>query len=189
MTSIPDDPLPSRAWWFSEYQSVQPTGWALRGAFRDRWLRIHSLTNSKRYPVNVEDWSELRKRHRYATSLLLTEGEQGFLISPWVCAGHDVFPVFGLKPSHWLPEFQADDDEAPSGPFHAAKVPWSFDSFIPILEAVAEDATCALFVTEDASRIYAPYDGGADLFSTESKQLTAMRSALRDFLSPRSDGL
>ena len=139
--------------------------------------------------MNVEDWSELRKRHRFATSLLFDEGEPVFLISPWVCAGHEVFQGFDLKPSSWLPDFQADDAEAPSGPFHAAKVPWSFDSFIPILEAVAEDATCALFVTEDACRIYAPYDGGADLFSTESKQLTAMRSALRDFLSPWSDGL
>lgn len=121
--------------------------------------------------------------------MLLTEGEQGFLIAPWLCATHEVFSGFGLRPSHQLPEYQPDDEEPPGGPFHAAAFSWSFDSFLPILDAVAEDATCALFASADASRIYAPYDGGADLFTTDPAQLTALRVALKAYLSPRSDGL
>jgi hypothetical protein len=184
-----DDPLPDQPWWINACQSVQPTGWALRAAFRDRWLRIHSLTDSKRYPTTAWDWSELRERHRHATSLLLTEGERGFLISPWACASHKAFSASGLRPSRHVPEYQPDDQEPPGGPFHACSFCWSFDSFIPILDAVAEDATCALFASADASRIYAPYDGGADLFTTDPAQLTTLRMALKTYLSPRSDGL
>lgn len=189
MENSSDDPLPAQPWWCSACQSVQPTGWALRGAFRDRWLRIHSLTGSKRYPTTPQDRSELRSRHRHATSLLLREGEHGFLITPWACASHEVFSSSGLMPSRHVPEYQPDDHQPPGGPFHAAAFRWSFDSFIPILDAVAEDATCALFASADASRIYAPYDGGADLFTTESDQLTVLRVALKACLSPRFDGL
>lgn len=108
---------------------------------------------------------------------------------PWVCASREVFAGLGLRPTGELPEYQPDDDEPPTGPFHAANFLWSFNSFIPILDAVAEDATCALFVSADANRIYAPYDGGADLFTTDCNQLTALRVALKAYLSPRSDGL
>jgi hypothetical protein len=183
------DPLPAQPWWFNACKSFQPTGWALRGAFRDRWLRIHSLTDSIRYPTTPRDWSELRERHRHATSLLLADGEQGFVISPWACASHEAFSGLGLEPSRHVPEYQPCDHEPPGGPFHAAAIRWSFDSFIPILDAVAVDATRALFASADASRIYAPYDGGADLFTTDSDQLTALRVALKAYLSPRSDGL
>lgn len=185
----PDDPLPAPPWWFDAWQSVQPTGWALRGAFRDRWVRIHSLTDSKRYPATPHDWSEMRSRHRHATSLLLRDGEQGFLISPRACASHEVFAGFGLRPTLHCPEYLSDDHEPPDGPFHAAPFCWDFDSFIPILDAVAADATRALFASADASRIYAPYDGGADLFTRDPGQQAALRVTLKAFLSPRRDGL
>jgi hypothetical protein len=132
---------------------------------------------------------ELRSRHRHATSLLLKEGEPGFLISPWACASHEAFSGFGLRPSLHCPGYQPDDDEPPAGPFHAAGFCWNFHSFVPILDAVAEYATLALFVSADASRIYAPYDGGADLFTTAPDHLMELRVALKAYLSPRSDGL
>ncbi|MES2706152.1 MAG: hypothetical protein V4726_06050 [Verrucomicrobiota bacterium] len=169
--------------------AVQPTGWALRAAFPDRWLRIHSLANSRRYAETEEEWGELRSRHRHATSFLFCEGQLGFLIVPWMRAPDGVFRELGLTPSQELPGYQPDDDEPPNGPFHIAPLHWSFDSFLPILEAVANDATRAVFVSADTARIYAPYDGGADLFFPAPDLLPAARTALADYLSGRADGL
>ncbi len=183
------DPVPANLCWQNARSTAQPTGWALRRAFPDRWLRIHSLTDSKRYAETEHDWSELRSRHRRATSLLLREGEFGFVIVPWACVHDEVFRGLGLAPSLDLPGYQPDDDEPPPGPFHIAPLYWSFDSFLPILEAVADDATRSVFVSADSAHIYAPYDGGADLFFPEPSSLSAARITLADYLSDRPDGL
>jgi hypothetical protein len=183
------DPIPEHPWWLNAYSTVQPTGWALRHAFPNRWLRIHSLTNSKRYPETDFDWAELRERHFHSSSLLLDGVDAGFLIVPWACASDDVFRGLGLTPTRGLPEYQPDDDEPPTGPFHAVAFRWSFEAFLPILEAIADDATRALFVSTDALRIYAPYDGGADLFTSDPAHLVSLRDDLSSYMSARPDGL
>lgn len=180
---------PGLSLWGNSYSSVQPTGWALRAAFPDRWLRIHSLTDCKRYAETEQDWSTLNERHRHATSLLLREDEDGYLVVPWSCAENEVFHELGLRPSLELPAFQPDPNAPATGPYHISGYRWRFDAFSPILEAVSDWKTMALFVTADASRIYAPYDGGADLFTSNSGHLSVLEADLKAYLSPLKSGL
>lgn len=66
---------------------------------------------------------------------------------------------------------------------------WNFPAFMPILEAIADDVIRAIFISADSTRIYAPYDGGADLFCTDLTTLNAIRLALDSYLSPLPSGL
>lgn len=175
--------------WKNTYSDVQPIGWALRQAFPNRWLRIHSLPECKRYAESEHEWNILKSRHQHAASLLFQEKEQGVLIAPEFCIEHEVLQTLELTCAISLPKFQPDDDEPATGYYCRVPFCWSFPTFTPILEAIADDAIRAIFTSADSTRIYAPYDGGADLFCTDSVALHALRLALGSYLSPLPSGL
>ncbi|MDB4915783.1 MAG: hypothetical protein JWM95_3427, partial [Gemmatimonadetes bacterium] len=49
--------------WPEWYPDAPPVGFLLREAYPDRWLRIHSLPEAKRYPTSGFDYAELLRRH------------------------------------------------------------------------------------------------------------------------------
>ena len=52
---LPADFLETWAEWFPD---APPVGFLLREAVPDRWLRIHSLTGSRRYPASAWDHAD-----------------------------------------------------------------------------------------------------------------------------------
>ena len=48
--------------WTSKYNLTPPISYHLRYAFPERWFRIHSLPESKRYPENDSEWGILLNR-------------------------------------------------------------------------------------------------------------------------------
>lgn len=49
--------------WRARFGEVLPAGFLCREALSDRWLRIHSLPESKRYPADPSEMAELLSRH------------------------------------------------------------------------------------------------------------------------------
>lgn len=180
---------PSYSWWRDAFSTVQPVGCDLRHAFPDRWLRIYSLPDGQRYANTEEERTLLRERHQHATALLFTEGADCRLIVPCSYEDEPCFSGLGLAPEPELPAYQPDEDEPPYGPFLMAVLPWNFDTFRPVLDAVANDAVRALVACPRTAHVYAPYDGGADLFFPHSAARDQSRRSLREYLSPRTDGL
>ena len=67
---------------------------------------------------------------------------------------------------------------------------WRENHLDDLLAAVAEDRTGpVLFANTQRRCIYAPYDGGADLFFSSIDTAASARSRLRSWLSDREDGL
>jgi hypothetical protein len=186
---LPMSTNPSYSWWRETFSTVQPLGYALREAFPDRWLRIHGLPAMQRYANTEEERALLRERHRHATALLFAEGADCRLIVPCSYKDDPCFSGLGLAPASELPAYQPEQDEPPYGPFHAAVLRWDFDTFRPVLDAVANDAVRALVVCPGTTHVYAPYDGGADLFFPNPAARDQARQELRAYLSPRADGL
>ena len=50
------------AWWCEIHGEVAPIGFALRSIYKDRWIRFHSLPDSKRYPGSEEEMQEVVHR-------------------------------------------------------------------------------------------------------------------------------
>ena len=180
---------PEHSWWINRYSTGPPLGHALRRAFPDRWLRIHSLPDAQRYPSNEGDWKTLRMRHRRVCEALFSTGQTCFLATPWSCATDSCFSGFSLAPADHLPGFQPDLDAPPTGPFHFSAFQWDFDAILPILEAVAEWKSLASFFSFDGSLAYCPYDGGADLILAGPKDRDLLRLCLSDITSPMRGGL
>lgn len=49
--------------WKLAWRGCPPLGHWLRGRFADRWVRFHSLAQSRRYPQTQDDYETLLLRH------------------------------------------------------------------------------------------------------------------------------
>ena len=164
--------------WRKRFGFLIPLGHRLRdGLGKHRWLRIHSLQDSQRYPTSDSEWETLFKRHREVAAAILEDGEA------------------------WLVWVQLERQSPPSGSWYLSRntyidirfwfrrVSWPLEEFEELLRGVAEDESRFLLVSQRKNRIYAPYDGGADLFLESPKDQAAFRKRFQGWLSKRKDGL
>lgn len=142
-----DEPVgshPFARWWEAHHPGIAPVGFVLREACAERWLRVHSLPGSKRYPDADEDWATLLDRQRAIASEVLAEGAEVWLVA----AEHELdrrgrVPEIAEIALEKALELRVDHDAiADSSPwaFHVASVRWDPARFEPLLRAIADDA-------------------------------------------------
>jgi hypothetical protein len=176
--------------WRAKFGDALPVGFHCRDALATRWLRIHSLPESKRYPHTEAEYAELLKRHNAVASQLLGEGSECVLFvtryqesTEWQ-PSNDV-PIVGTPE---LVLFAERDGEPII--FFALPVTWRAYAFDSLLRAAADDRTGSLlFANFDASSIYAPYDGGADLFFPDAESVMLARRKYSSWLSKNIGGM
>jgi len=194
------DLLPSR--WTAWYPGAPPFAPDLRALFGERWLRIHSLPEAKRYADDEREYEELLARHeRVATDLLGAGGDCMLLHvrfrsvelegAPPLAAPLDPLPAVALG---LVPALGWGVDEGPGGrvvaDVYAAPVRWEPGVFTPLIREIADDAIDGIvFVAWETCRVYAPYDGGADLFFDSPGERERFRAKYAEWLSRRPDGL
>jgi hypothetical protein len=109
-----------------------------------------------------------------------------------VADAHDPFAAtrqFDLKPAF---EFSDDDDDGESVGWrvHAGQTRWADGDFDELLTSIAEErAGPTLWMSEATGSIFAPYDGGVDLFLAKLEEATSLKSKYRDWLSSHPAGL
>ena len=171
------DPLPANflETWTEWFPDAPPVGFLLREAEPDRWLRIHSLPGSRRHPESGWDHAELLRRHNAVATDLLGEGAACGVVLFDVCdpqrssalgarAGlteAELPRVASLPPDLW------DEDDGvftePVCLFGGSTV-WRTGAFDAFIAAVADARVSGMFAAFETGAVYAPYDGGADLF-------------------------
>lgn len=185
-----NSPLAARTW-IHTFEGALPAGFLLRQRYPDRWLRIHSLPESKRYPGCPTEYEELLNRHNTVAAYVLGEGNQCSVFvtrfgenREW--SDSNLSSLMGGIPTH---AFASEDLDEPMQ-FFSQQVTWRRSAFDALICAVAEEKTGPiLFVNTATQSIYAPYDGGADLFFPSSAAVAAARAQFRSWLSAREDGL
>ncbi|SDC53275.1 hypothetical protein SAMN05216410_1847 [Sanguibacter gelidistatuariae] len=71
----PEDSARSRGLterWERSWPGTQPVGYLLKSTHEARWVRFHSLPESKRYAELPEEHEEILRRHRTVLAELLT---------------------------------------------------------------------------------------------------------------------
>jgi hypothetical protein len=182
--------------WESWYPQSLPVGHLLREAHPDRWLRIYSLPGGRRYPETDTDWAELVNRQLAAADVVLGRGAECVLVAAYVGDLPDdrwFSKEFDLAPLALVREDFPEDGSEPED--HALDLwvtpaRWEPSAFEPAIRRRADDRGPAfLLVALATGRVYAPYDGGADLFAPDARTRLEFRAALRPWVSPRRDGL
>jgi hypothetical protein len=83
----------------------------------------------------------------------------------------------------------ADADGAQWTHVHVSQIAWHLGALDGLLLSVADDVTRADIAAANFEWVYHPYDGGADVVSTSTSTVSALRSDYRDWLSPHDHGL
>lgn len=97
-----------------------------------------------------------------------------------------LLPLIGDIPSHAI---ESEDPDEPIQ-FFGLQVTWSRSAFDKLICAAADDQTGPILFANTASQtIYAPYDGGADLFFSSPNATQVVKSKFRSWMSRREDGL
>jgi hypothetical protein len=167
--------------WNKELSNVWPIAHELKRVYAERWVRFHSLPESKRYAETLEERAIILERHntvlndlnRSDSSLYLVTSQWGDTATP----EQDRDELNTLDPGavFWkslpLHELTNDDDQVF---LHLSVSLWQWRKgvFDAILTLVADNRLANLMIIYVADKwVYHPYDGGADviLMSTEER--------------------
>jgi hypothetical protein len=177
--------------WFPDCPPYMPL---MRSLFFERWFRIYSLPEGKRYATNEQETATIRRRHNDIAEAVLGDGAACAV----VVAGDSDDPAslraLGGRPvTGWAKQWMDDKDfaeEMDGLEFNVGLCTWQRDKFNDLVHDVAEDRTALLlFVSLETGFIYGPYDGGADLFLENEEVRDKFASRFSDWRSPREDGL
>lgn len=184
------------AMWKRTFGDFAPLGYVCRQELHARWLRIHSLPGSKRYPDTEAEYGELLRRHNEVATVVLGEGEECALFvttfgEHGAALTERELPVIHDATFVDVSELATEQKSEPlSANVAVALVSWRRNHFDSLIRAVAdESAGAVLFANFRRSTAYAPYDGGADVCVGAPEQVAPGRKQWSGWLSPREDGL
>jgi hypothetical protein len=174
--------------WTVAHPSAEPHGASLRAALPDRWLRIHSLPNGKRYPDTLDEEAVVVRRHRAAIERVF--GRQKILVffsawpdqDPEVRHGFDPFERYVIPPGAWSDTPRIVEVAGPV-PSHDARLNQL------IVDIAHDEMAGVLLASDDLSALVGLYDGGADLFFRDVESRDNAAEAFREWTSARPDGL
>lgn len=174
--------------WQETFGETAPLAHVMRSKFPDAWTRFHALPESKRYASTKEEHATvLFRANTLGNACFPADAEIWFLMSfgaDFDVADHDQVQRLNMSERFtFLEDFEDDDDEDLMRVF-AAKVNWSPTSFDPLLTSIANDgARYALWFDAKTKTVFAPYDGGFDLFSFEPGRIQQLEKTFQDWMS------
>ncbi|AYV44865.1 hypothetical protein CFHF_07370 [Caulobacter flavus] len=188
--------------WARFHEGHRPIGYRLRQGGAANWVRFHSLPESKRYAETDEERGIILRRQNALAAELFASDPCWLVQTHWttpdgvidVADQNDPFAAtrqFNLEPAFAYVDDEDEDDEDPSSwRVHAGVTRWTDRVFDELLADIAEDrAGFTLWMSEATGSVFAPYDGGVDLFLAEAEQVAALKAKYRQWLSSHASGL
>jgi len=175
--------------WGKFYGEIPPLAFEMRVMSGIPWVRFHSLPNSDRYPSNRSERNEVRKRATVLGNELLGAGEECWLVQ---CRIEEYEkPYWKPLKAQLAPQLRYRDTE---DDFHwvASTLPalWDAEEFADLLVDISEDQTGpTLWFSRNTGKVFAPYDGGFDLFPTTEAEVLDLKQRHSEWLSPELLGL
>lgn len=188
--------------WNSTYPDTIPISHYFKLDYADRWFRIHSLPESKRYAEDEQEWEILLDRQNKIitellgnnSSVLLVTGEsflEGFTeLHPLEEAKSIAGITFVLLDSidlHKLSPEQYEPGQIYRPMF--SKLIWQQNKFDNLLKEIATDELRAFFISIDKECIVAPYDGGIDIILKDEETKNIYKIKYKEWLSTTQSGL
>ena len=179
---------------------MPPMAHELKIKFTDRWVRFHSLPESKRYPESNEEYQEILSRHNQVLNELCVMNNEVYLIAPEYSDNsepHGLGPELGSilqSAEYWqsLPMHKLEDDEEFHyfWHLHYVSTKWESGSLDPILRKVANDEIGNFMVVNvNLGWVYHPYDGGADVVLKNINEMQVLKQKYKGWLSAHASGL
>lgn len=175
--------------WKARYPRTEPVGYMMRQALTPHWVRFHSLPESKRYAETAQERAIILARQNALARETLGADQPCWLVQ---AAGdsdactrleYDLRFIWGFVPDD-------DDDEPVAWRVYAAPTVWRDGCFDSLLLEIADDGQWpTLWVSSVTGAVFAPYDGGVDLFLAGEQQVLDLKRAHSHWLSNHPEGL
>ncbi len=170
--------------WNLRYPGVLPIRNLLNGrTFPNRWMRIHSLPLSQRYPDTKAEWDILLDRQNTLIDALIPQHADIFIVINWIERDNYLFQSFNLEPLGVLQEGEGE----PEYDSFLMETTWESHTLDPILMMIAGEQLRAFIMAPDC--VIAPYDGGVDVILNDPHTCYALKRQFKAWLSQRPDGL
>ena len=185
-------------YWENCYRNTLPLGHELRSRYTDRWFRIHSLPDTKRYPENEEEYREILMRQNLLISDLFSDHADFMML---VAIYSDDINISEYELLDYKNEFlyvhkinlhQINPDEYETDTFlnvFIKNTKWINNKFDSILRKIADNQIQMLLVNPSSELVIAPYDGGVDLIFKDVSTKNIFKEKYRNWLSHREDGM
>jgi len=191
-----------KEFWTSTYPETLPIQHFFRHDYPDKWFRIHSLPQSKRYADTEQQWDILLTRHNTIITDILGDSAKVFLVTGDYNYNEPIeVHITKQEPSFFNFSFQLLDDidlfelspeQYDKGQVYRpafAETVWKAHQHDSLLRDIADDKIRAFFISQDKKTIAAPYDGGIDFVLEDKETRDSYKEKYKDWLSKREDGL
>jgi len=174
-----------------------------RDNYSERWVRFHSLPESKRYAETEAEYKTILSRHNEVLSELIGTGRVVLVTTgytgeekPKGTPKRQSSELAKLDPKaqYWrtlaLHEIQDDPDAPNYWHLFASDWNWKPGIFDSVLRLVADDTLINTFIfSTSGSWLYHPYDGGADVILPSRQARDIIREKHIQWLSSNPKGL
>ena len=185
--------------WNQRYGEYRPVGFALRAGGAKNWVRFHALPGSKRYAETKAERAVVLARMNTVAMAVLGNASCWIVQTTYRDLEAETDEVENLWPPAAtldLPvafRFDGSDGEACGEGLwtvHASEGRWETGQFDRILEAIADDtAASTLWMSRSTGAVFAPYDGGVDLFLPMAAEVAHLKGRYAAWLSTHPSGL
>ncbi len=182
--------------WEREFDSFPPEAHNLKHEFKDRWVRFHSLPESKRYPENEQEYLEVLHRHNTVLHELVGKSHVFVVLPEYSESKEPAKPkseLTAIVPSTepWcLPEqHEEGDDYELYWHLHVSEINFTGSELNSLFRLVAIDkAGNIMIINPSKGVVFHPYDGGADIVVASTKQRDQLKEKYHEWLSPHPEG-
>jgi hypothetical protein len=202
MTSPADNNLLDLdAAWESNWGGTLPLGHLLRTAHPDRWVRFHSLPESKRYAATEEEYATLLGRQHAILANLGAAQELIAITCEWSTdpspRGREPDLERAAPGEHWRTVLENENENENEEPefrtythLYAGPLTNLSAALDPLLREVADFETAGVILApRGLGWLVHPYDGGVDVITATRSERDALRSRHPEWLSQYPGGL
>ncbi len=169
--------------WAAFYPTCPPLGWLLRNREGIPWVRFHALPASKRYPEDEAERGIILSRANSLGDRLLGPCQLCWVVEA-DCSEASTQEEVSMTAS------ESDDPEDPIWNFHARPEPWRAGAFDAELLSIANNGPRrTIWMRCDDGSVFAPYDGGFDLFPASWMEVAKLKLEWPEWLSTHPQGL
>lgn len=180
--------------WEREFNNFPPEAHNLKHEFKDRWIRFHSLPESKRYPENEQEYLEVLRRHNAVLQELVGKSNVLVVLPEYSESKEPTKPelttIFPVTES-WcsLEQHDEDDDYELYWHLHVSEVNFTGRELNSLFRLVANDEAGNIMIINPCKGVvFHPYDGGADIVLASTKQRDQLKEKHNEWLSAHPEG-
>ncbi len=181
--------------WQQNFQHFPPIAHELKHSYSERWFRIHTLLDSKRYAENQREYEEIFNRHNFIVSDLIGIESSFFLLSASYRMINEKptqdkrLVKLNLQSDYWRNICPFEDTAEICWDIYFDELIWKENSLDDLLRLVADDEIRnVMFFSVRENLIYHPYDGGADIILKTKELRDFYKSKYKDWLSKHPKG-